>query len=245
MAEVRDTYGPLPVPVPVVPSGAAPGDPLLDKLLAVFKASLNAYGRTAWQTPGYAPGQDLVNEVVALDPKEVTFEDQGIPVLYAWRRSYAMPFDFADDVRLREGIIALLWVYADTSPQSPTQRAAMGNAVQAILDAVTYRGRVPAWVDEGDDDPIADTYGSVLIQRLGLWSITVADVAPAEMIVRVPGGVGDSAHRNYPALAINLRVEERLVIGGYDPLLPVAVSVVSPEGGPPLTFATLNLPPAP
>lgn len=147
---MTDTYGPLAIPVPVPAAGTAGGDPLLDTLLAFFKAALDDGMAEAWQAR--APdGDAAVKTVVVGNPDLLGIPPQTLPALYLHRSAMGRPVWDASDWRVRPSTLLLSYVWPlDGDQDRGLQRAAFGNAAEAILDAAIERGRTPGWVHPGD-----------------------------------------------------------------------------------------------
>lgn len=156
---MADTFGAL--TLPALTTDSPIGDPAIGKLLAFFKAVLNAYVGAAWAALRPRAGNEAlpVRTTIADDPHLRTFNEKDLPALFMWRRQ-GKPVDIASDIRVSEDLVRGLWVFPPDPQFKQTPRSPFGNALVHALDMVLERGRDPSWFDAGDTEPTAISYAA-------------------------------------------------------------------------------------
>ncbi|MEJ7728213.1 MAG: hypothetical protein WKG00_03275 [Polyangiaceae bacterium] len=136
-------YGAVDIPLAPTASGDFAGDRGLSALLRFAGAVLNAQAATAWDA--IAKGQPAVRAAFGHDPKERSFNEKHLPAMWGWR-TRGTPNDWAADVRIEEGTISLLWVYAPAQQEHQRIREPFANALAKALDAAVAAGAHPSWI---------------------------------------------------------------------------------------------------
>lgn len=150
-----DTYGALAQPVPVPADGEPVSDPALAVMLAFGQAVLNAKMSAAWAE--VAGGVLPVRAVFDNDPERESFNDKSLPALYGYRKPGKPAYDLAEDYRVSEDLIVLIWALPSTPQFRQRLRSPAVNGMGKMLDRSINRGREPAYVKAGDPDPLAAT----------------------------------------------------------------------------------------
>lgn len=241
---ISEAYGALAIPVA---ESAPRGDPTIGKLLAAFKATLNARAVDAWSVAGLSPLQEVVKETFAHDPARVAFSmsEQDTPCLFLYRTGSAeAPYDQTADRRISVDTLSLAWVYPTRDATTQREQDAFCNAIVKVVDALLRRNRDPAWLDAGDTSTRAASAGSNLTLRCGFWSLSMVDWS--RQPVTIESGVNANA-RAYEAVVMRLRLEEALDVSGSRDLMGAAgsVTIQSAEldgAGDPFVYAELELP---
>jgi hypothetical protein len=81
------------------------------------------------------------------------------------------------------------------------------NAMASAIDAGVERGRCPAWVQEGDTDPLAATRGSLVSKFVKFWEWEVVNVERGDMPIPVHGG----EEKRFPFVEVQMTFSEVLV----------------------------------
>lgn len=207
-------FGALPLPVPAPAAGQAVSDPALDTFLAFLKAVLNAQTQAAW-TAIAAGERKPVNGAFAHNPEQAEeFSENLLPVLYGWREEGTTQ-QIASDYIIAFDTLRFLWVFPNTAQEFRAKRSPFVNAVSKAVNQGVLKGRDPAWKAPGDPEPQAQTKGSFLWHLAGLirkplrpvWKRTYLSVMKA----------GADLPAQYPAIAFDIAIQERLIEGGFTP----------------------------
>ncbi len=235
-----DTFGLLQIPVQVPAAGEAAGDPLLTKLLAYFKAVLNAHAQACWNTVG--ANQPLVRTALPYAPEIGVFADRELPALYAFRERFAGE-RLADGVEVDRSRLIVLWVPEPVQRENEIARLPFVNGVYKVLKSAVYNERDAAWVDAGDTDPDAATFGSWLLGRAALAQLRIIGAQRATLVVPLT----DGAPLEYEALRIELEALECLepsLPGLAAPVAePAALSLDATAGAATVEFDDPTIPP--
>lgn len=173
MAADDTLYGTLHLPVPVPEDGQAPGDPLLDILLAFCKAVINDAGGAAWRKIAASDKQLPVMQTYAWDPLRGGIAKQNLPALFLFR-SFNEPSDWvAHDYFVRPSQLTMYWVPPPVAKQELRGRqSAFFNVIQSAVDSVIDpEARDPSFVVPGDTDPRAADEGSLLWRFAKVWEL--------------------------------------------------------------------------
>lgn len=241
---ISETYGGATIPVA---STTPRGDPTIGKLLAAFKATINAQANAAWTVAGVSPLQDAVVATFAHDPSRVAFalSEQDTPCLFLYRTGSAeTPYEQSEDRRISVDTLALAWVYPTRDAATQREQDSFCNAIVKAVDALLRRNRDPAWIDDGDVSTRAQTDGSNLTLRCGFWALSMIDWSRQPVTIESSPGTNG---RVYEAVVMRLRIEEALdVSGSREPMGSTgSITVQSAEldgAGDPLVYAELDLP---
>jgi len=202
-----DTFGAAPLPFDP-PNGDAAGpdesvsDPLIDTTLAFFQAVINDAGAAAWQK--VSPGAALVANVRTNDPEEIVFNEKDLPCLYLCRTGGDGPEWLAEDYLVSHDTLRLFWVFPPARQSFQAFRSQILNGITKALAAAVHLNRHPAWVDPGDTDPQAKTYGSVFSDRAGWIDFELGKWSSKAIRIDMANGPA----RTYPALQMEMRVTE-------------------------------------
>lgn len=242
---IAETYGGLSIPIERT---TPKGDPTIGKLLAAFKATLNARALDAWSVSGVSPAQDVVVSTFAHDPSRVAFamSEQDTPCLFLYRTgSSETPYEQTDDRRLSVDTLTLAWVYPTRDATTQREQDAFCNAIVKTIDSLLRRNRDPAWIDTGDVSTRAATEGSNLLTRCGFWSLSVIDWSrqPVTVEAAAQGGNG----RVYESVVMRLRLEEALdQTGSADALGATGTTTIQSAeldgAGDPFVYAEIEAP---
>lgn len=238
---IDESFGLLPLPVPVAPVGASVGDPLVDKLGAYFMAVLNADADDAWRAV-YAPSEP-VKRFVPDNPAETAFSAADLPALYLYRKgTTAEPYWLAADYFISPDELCLYWLFPTAGQSTQSIRSSFVNAVGKAILAARARLRHPAWIDPGDTDPRSATHGSNVLDRCGLWRLSIKNWS-AGVATRPMQSTPD---QTYFAVEATIHVEERWVqnAGSFVPLAALNGRITSP-GDPPGADVPFRLDPLP
>lgn len=203
------------------PNTTATGDPLLDVLGAYLMAAVNADTKALWAhvhaaiTPPHAEPLPIV-KVFTHDPDEGNFRSNALPALFLWRQGFPRNVAWTQDLDKSTSTIALLWVPPLAKDEHRRIRQAFRNAVAKAITKAMRNDRHPAYVKEGDTDPLAADYGTFILPALGATRIDFVDAKPFDLQVEARGGRAEP----YDALLCTIEVEETLVPlkDEYDPI---------------------------
>lgn len=242
---IAETYGGLSIPIGQT---TPKGDPTIGKLLAAFKATLNARALDAWSVAGVSPAQDVVVATFAHDPSRVAFamSEQDTPCLFLYRTGSAeTPYEQTADRRLGVDTLALAWVYPTRDATTQREQDGFCNAIVKTIDSLLRRNRDPAWIDTGDVSTRAATEGSNLLVRCGFWSLAMLDWS--RQPVTIEAAAQGANARVYEAVVMRLRLEEALDVSGSRDAMGSTgtVTIQSAEldgNGDPFVYAELELP---
>jgi len=156
---MADTFGGLTIPVPTTDDPV--GDPAIGKLLGYSQAVLNAYVGDAWRELRPRTGNEglPVKNTFSDDPHLRSFNEKDLPALFMWRRS-GKPMQWAEDMRVNEGVIRALWVFPPEPQAKQSPRTPFSSAIAHALDMVFQRGRDPSWFDTGDTEVTAISHAA-------------------------------------------------------------------------------------
>lgn len=236
---MSDRFGLLTLPMTEVgdPDVEAVGDPMLDVLGAFLKAAVNADVGAGWRVAN--PISPLpITTIQTHNPDKSRFTDSELPCLFLYRISWPKLTPYSQEWKASVSQVAALWVPDLAEVETDAARDPMRNAVARAIHRNIERGRNPAWIVEGDDDPKTADYGSFLLSFLNVTKIQVLDIKPMPLMVQ-------RAQKDYPydGLLATLEVTEVL-----EPLLddyPEAGSLNGSFalGEDPLTFVSFELRP--
>lgn len=224
---MSDIYGPLALPVPAAAAGAAVADPLLDTLLAFFRAVLIRQAGAAWLAA--APATSSVVKIArAHNPSENSFVDDKTPGLFLWRSKVDPAVDIAADWRVRPSTLTLQWIFWPTAKQELKRQWDPFLNAMSCLDAAVELGRDPGWVVTGDTDPEAATSGSLLWKYAQVFSLKMGGVQRRAVVITM---ADNSTRMTYDALEMSIDVRERLTrdMSRYDLLDAVQGSITTTE----------------
>ncbi|HSY22317.1 MAG TPA: hypothetical protein VK841_09395 [Polyangiaceae bacterium] len=181
---MTDRWGGLPLPLPspdalpassLLDQGDPPTtDPAIGFLLPFLQAFLvnDNNATAAWTVPGVSPSTPPVAATYPYDPRAFTFSSAALPALFAWREEGKLE-RISDETVLHESTLIVLWVFPlQTKSDSGKSRQPFVNGLVSAVMTAIERGRTPAWVQPGDDDPQASYAGSYLGKYIGSWSLT-------------------------------------------------------------------------
>lgn len=227
-------FGALDFPVP---EDAPLGDPALAVVLSFAEAILNARMGAAWVKGGRAASDKPVRSTHPHDPTDLSFNNNTLPALFAWRES-GQAERIAADYVLDRGTLVLCWVFPMAQEGIQQKRNPLANAAAKLLLQGLMRGRDPAWVKAGDTSPQAAYNGSLVWTFAGFWRCGPPKwrVAPVKIEGDEPG--------IWRGLMMEVPVEERLVFHPA-PLLAGAQLGLQTKDDPPLVTHTLQLAPKP
>jgi hypothetical protein len=214
---MADTLGLLTLPAPAPVGTAAVGDPALSTLGAFLQAALNRLLAPAWAT--VCPGRDPVEFVYCHDPQTL-FDEERLPALYMWRRSWDP--EQADDGRIkRTSLIAIWWITEPGSSELLAKRDPIMNAADAAIALALRRGRDPSWIVAGDTDPMAATMGSLLVAQAGFDEVHSGPSTPLGRTLSFQDS--DGREVSIPGLITTITVVESLELDTTFGLYPAAV----------------------
>lgn len=203
---MSDTYGPLALPIPVAASGAAVADPLLDTLLAFFRAVLIRQAGAAWLAAAPATSS-VVKLARAHNPAENSFVDDKTPALFLWRAKTDQAVDIAADWRVRPATLTLQWLFWPTAKQELKRQWEPFLNAMSCLDAAVELGRDPAWAVSGDADPEAATSGSLLWKYADVFSMRMGTTQRRAVVITMADG---ATRMTYDAIEMSIDIRERL-----------------------------------
>lgn len=187
------------------PETSAVGDPIIDVLGSFLKASVNADLGYGWRL--VCPRQPNVIETVQThNPDKSAFSDRDLPCLFLYRLAWPKLTPFSQDWKAQVSQIAALWVPDLEEFEKDAIRDPFKNAIAKAIHRNIERGRNPAWIVQGDDDPKAEDYGSFLLKHLNITKIEVRDVKPQPLQV-----MKGEKNNPYDALLVTIEVTELLV----------------------------------
>lgn len=207
------TYGLLSIEDAQAEANVAAGDPLLTKLGAACQAIVNARCGALWASvcPRPKANGGAPQPVVAVfehDPNERVFNARDLPAFFLFREKIAPQEWAAEDLLLRKSTIKLIWVFP-REPQEKTRiQSPMVNAVSSAIGAALWNGQDAAWVDPTDTNPKATTAGSLIVERMGLWTIQVGEGRMRPVKIDMLDG---SKRLEFAAFELSIDVEEQLV----------------------------------
>lgn len=167
---MTDSYGGLQIPAQtpeqIAENTGKPVDAVIDAFGGYLQAYLNAKLGDMWAAvaPGLTP---VVRRVYTAKPQDVILNESTLPALFIWRTRLSFS-QMADDIRIDESVVSVLWLLDPGDPIKRENRLRMLPAVANMIDAAVDEGRDPSWIDPADPDPEAALYGSVLMYRAGL-----------------------------------------------------------------------------
>lgn len=205
---MADTYGATTLPVSAPAALEAISDPGLSTILRWAKAIIESECETAWLT--IAPGEPISRKERPWKPERSDFgASTDLPALFCYSDDQK-PQRFADDLFGREREIVLLWVF----PPGPHYELAQRSGILSGLEATLHKaiemalGRHPAWVDPGDTDTDAPTYGSSILTRGGFGNLWFTDARHAEITIDAKSGAA-----TYPAAMFEIKAREYFTQG--------------------------------
>jgi len=142
---VTDRYGAVTLPAPLGEDPA--GDPGLGVLGSFLQSVINARLGAAWAE--VMPGKFPVETVIADDPEERNFNEKNLPALYLTRTKGKFE-QLADDIRVAEDTIRILWILPPAPQAKARLRNKMMTAAARAADACLRRGRYAGWVHAAD-----------------------------------------------------------------------------------------------
>lgn len=185
---MADLYGSTNLPVAAPGTNDAISDPALGTILSWAQAVLEYECETSWLT--IAPGEPLVRKVRPWKPERADFgADTELPALFCYSDD-EKPQRYTDELFGRDRAIILLWIFPPGTQYALAQRSGILSGLEAALHKAIEMalGRHPAWVDSGDTDPDAATYGSSILDRAGLVHLRFTDARHAEIQIDMKAG---------------------------------------------------------
>lgn len=208
------TYGLLSLEDAQADACVAAGDPLLTKLGAACQAIVNARCTSLWTSvcprgKGGAASPVPIASVFTHDPNDRVFNTKDLPALYVFRGEVSPQEWAAEDLVLQKSTVTLIWVFPH-EPQSKTAtQIPMANAVVKTIGAALWNGQDAAWVDPTDTNPKATGAGSLIVERMGLWTIQMGKSRMRPVKIEIQDRTGLSFE--FAALEMSVEVEEQLV----------------------------------
>lgn len=179
---------------------------------AYLQAFLRRYAGAAWKAA--APGSlDIVQGVYTHDPEQYFFKVEHLPALYLFRTDGAPTAEqITADVRYEEDTVRVFWVLPPADQLKQPGRARAISRVGRFIKQALLRGQDPSFVIDGDTDPQAATWGSVVIRHAGLTKLDAGKWRTGRLAIRPPGNVkhDDWNVGLYDHLAIDLTIREAL-----------------------------------
>jgi hypothetical protein len=227
---VGDTWGAVQIPAqpapqfagysPVLAPGGSgflpPGDPALAIVLSFLYAFLVTDGNSnaPWTQ---ATGYPLINSEKSLfahNPSDWAFNESYLPALFLWRDdNIGGKFEReADDWEIETSTWTMLWALPLGDQFRQKDRSQFANQfVKSVVTGIE-RGVTPSWLQPGDSNPDASTYGSYLGQYLNMvrfralsWKRSKIRIA----LANVPKNTAESI-KEYPAIEMRFEARERL-----------------------------------
>lgn len=208
------TYGLLSLEDAQAEANVAAGDPLLTKLGAACQAIVNARCNALWTSVcprgkgGNTPPVPVAT-VFTHDPNDRVFNTKELPALYVFRGKVSPQEWAAEDLVLQKSTLTLIWVFPHEPQAKTASQIPMANAVVKAIGAALWSGQDSAWVDPTDPDPKAPTAGSLIVERMGLWTIQMGESRMRPVKIEIQDRAGLSFE--FAALEMSVEVEEQLV----------------------------------
>lgn len=160
---MADTFGAVPLPVPLPSAGEPVADPALLYLGTFVRDVLNADSADAWSRVAH----DLpVRKAFQHDPEKADFHEKDAPCVFVWRDA-STPVRLADDWMTDTALFEILWLFEPAVQFKQARRAPFFNAVLKPLMRAFHQGRHPAWKLPGDTDALSESRGSLLWKHCG------------------------------------------------------------------------------
>lgn len=155
---------------PPEPPGNTPiADPLVRKFGQYLSSYINANLSRDWAKLAPNSGKP-VKAVREANSKRAAFTESELPSLFVFRNRLK-PQRMGDDLWWDFTDLYALWMPAAASPEQRERRDPFTARIGLAIQHAVKLGRHPDWIDAGDTDASAATYGSVLVSRLGLAQI--------------------------------------------------------------------------
>lgn len=169
---MADTYGAVQIPIQAPAAGEEITDPAISLIAGYFKAVLNAYAQTAWNSVAptitglvTVPGglaSPVVRKAFGHNPEEEDLNENDLPALYVWRGPKgARPIWLAEDYRVSPDTWTMIWLFRPAQQNARRLRQSFINGVMKIVDATLESQRDPNYVAPGDTDPLARSVAAV------------------------------------------------------------------------------------
>lgn len=210
---MSDVYGPVTLPI-AASAGAAQvvtldaSDPLLSYLLSYFATAANARLATAWATVDPISAKPVVG-TFAEDPNTEgsVFDENKLPALFAWRDGDPVERWLADDWRISDSTISVLWVPPPVPAERWTPRSVFANRIAKLCRALLVADRDRSWVVTGDTDINTPTLGSSFRTLTNVMRCEVASWKRVPLQIRIPPN-GDV--ETYRGALITIEARERV-----------------------------------
>lgn len=171
-------------------------------------AVIRRYAGDAWATllPG-ADGQ-IVKNVFTHDPEQYDFKANDLPALYLFRAGSAKdPENLTADWRVTTDKVSIFWILPPREGVSVMPAIARAVPfVAKLIDSALRRGRDPSYIVEGDTDPQAPRYGSVVIRAAGLMQMNGGQWKSG--LVAIKNFHGDKKNEPFAALMSQITITE-------------------------------------
>lgn len=201
---MADTFGAQTFPALAPAVGVPAGDVAIGVIAAYLKAALNYDCLQAWKAQDVCPGRQVVATTFTHDPKRL-FDDDRLPSLYVWEdRSH--PERIAADFEQDKRRINVFWVMEPAQDDHEAKRTPIFNIIGKSIRRALVRGRHLAWIQAGDTDPLAATFGSLVFEKAGISRLITGDAIPQLLEVFITDGEGKPL--GFPGLGMFFEIVE-------------------------------------
>lgn len=171
-------------------------------------AVIRRYAGDAWSTLLPGADGDIVKNVYTHDPEQYDFKAADLPALYLFRTGSAKePDSLTDDWRVTYDKVSVFWILPprDAIKVMPAIARAVP-FVAKLIDSALVRGRDKCFTVEGDPDPQAAYYGSVVIRHAGLLQMMGGQWKSG--LVQIRNFHGDKKNEPFAALMSQITIAE-------------------------------------
>jgi hypothetical protein len=132
---------------------------------------------------------DIVRNAFTHDPEQYDFKAGDLPSLYLFpEKGGPAKEQVTADLQVTERRLRLFWLLPPAAQFKQSGRARAISRVAELVGAALRRGQDPCFVIDGDTDPTAARYGSVVIRHAGLSALEAgAFTCNGRIAIRPPG----------------------------------------------------------
>lgn len=142
-----EVFGGLTLPIAAPEDAkAAITDPLLAHSLEFWRAVANYHCNEVWRCVSPDRPQPVM-ATFAHNPADAEFNERDLPALFAWRERVDRRYSVAEDYRVEQGVIALLWIPHPVVQAKIARRHSFPNGLFKALDFATTRDMDISWRD--------------------------------------------------------------------------------------------------